>query len=254
MGLGALMLGLLVRLRREPLRTDPVSMGFAALAGLCFAADLFCWHRAILLVGAGIATVLANTQVIWVALAGVLFLGERPGWRLWAAVPLAVLGISALSGALSGRDLSAADSRGLLLGLLTGLCYAGFVLSLRRVGQAPRPLSPLAGMCIVSLVSAVALGATAGAGGEVLAIPGPQALGLLLGLAFVGQCLGWVLISSSLPKVPASRAGLLLLLQPTLAMVWGSFLVPVPERLDALQMAGAALTLGAVYLGGVSRK
>src|SRR6185369_432014 len=39
---------------------------FAALSGACFAGDLFVWHQSILLVGAGVATLLANTQVFWV--------------------------------------------------------------------------------------------------------------------------------------------------------------------------------------------
>lgn len=51
----------------------------ALLAGLFFAADLVFWHHAIAAVGAGLGTVLANTQLILVGLAALAVLGEKPG-------------------------------------------------------------------------------------------------------------------------------------------------------------------------------
>lgn len=42
--------------------------GFALLAGAFFAADLVLWHHSIEAVGAGLATVLGNTQVLMVGL------------------------------------------------------------------------------------------------------------------------------------------------------------------------------------------
>ena len=40
----------------------------AVLAGLFFAIDLFVWHRSIVIIGAGVATILANTQIFWTTL------------------------------------------------------------------------------------------------------------------------------------------------------------------------------------------
>ena len=59
----------------------------AWLAGLFFAADLVLWHHAIGAVGAGLATVIANTQVVLVGLTAWVLLGERPSGRLIVAVP-----------------------------------------------------------------------------------------------------------------------------------------------------------------------
>ena len=50
----------------------------ALLAGLFFAADLIFWHHSIGAVGAGLATVLANVQVVLVGLLAWVVLGERP--------------------------------------------------------------------------------------------------------------------------------------------------------------------------------
>ena len=47
-------------------------------AGVLFAADLTFWHHSIEAVGAGLATVLGNIQVVLVGLLAWVVLGERP--------------------------------------------------------------------------------------------------------------------------------------------------------------------------------
>ena len=65
------------------------------------------------------------------------------------------------------------------------------------------------------------------------------------------QGLGWLLISRGIPYVEATRAGLVLLLQPALAFVWDIlfFARPIGET-DAV---GALLALSAIYFGGRRR-
>jgi drug/metabolite transporter (DMT)-like permease len=55
----------------------PGQARLAWIAGAFFAADLVMWHHAIGLVGAGLATVLGNTQVVMVPIIAWLVLGER---------------------------------------------------------------------------------------------------------------------------------------------------------------------------------
>ena len=68
----------------------------------------------------------------------------------------------------------------------------------------------------------------------------------------VSQALGWWLISRGLRTVPASRAGLILVLQPALSFVWDVLLFGRPT--DALDGIGVALTLLAIYLGTMSSR
>jgi drug/metabolite transporter (DMT)-like permease len=82
--------------------------------------------------------------------------------------------------------------------------------------------------------------------------PGLAALGILFSLALVAQALGWWAIVSALPKLKAARGGLVILLQPVLATVWG--VIFFAEHLTVLQVFGAALTLGAVYFGSMRQR
>src|SRR5881392_2297163 len=62
----------------------------AWLAGAFFAADLVLWHNAIDQVGAGLATVLGNTQVVLVGLLAWALLRERPHRSSLVAIPVVV--------------------------------------------------------------------------------------------------------------------------------------------------------------------
>jgi len=100
---------------------------------------------------------------------------------------------------------------------------------------------------LVSFVSAAALGFGAAGSGESLVIPTPADGLLLAAYALVAQVLGWILISGGLPRVPASRVGLILLTQPTLAFVWDVLIFNRP--FNGREALGAALAIAAIGLG-----
>src|SRR5438034_8540005 len=81
-------------------KRDRRSVGLAWVAGAFFAVDLVLWHNAIEQVGAGLATVLGNVQVVLVGLLAWALLGERPHRASFAAIPIVALGVVLISGAL----------------------------------------------------------------------------------------------------------------------------------------------------------
>ncbi len=83
----------------------------AAIAGVFFAIDLVCWHHAIDDVGAGLATVLGQPQVAFVPLIAWMVLGEKPGARVLATLPLMLSGIVLISGALESALMAISPSR-----------------------------------------------------------------------------------------------------------------------------------------------
>src|SRR5437870_7635937 len=72
----------------------------AWLAGIFFAIDLVVWHHTIEFVGAGLATVLGNTQVIIVAPPAWWALGERPPNPVVGALPIWVLRVVLIAGVI----------------------------------------------------------------------------------------------------------------------------------------------------------
>jgi len=209
---------------------------FALIAGLFFAADLIFWHQAIADVGAGLATVLGNLQIMLVPFVAWTVLSEAPGRRILAALPLTLIGVVLISGALEDGAYGAHPARGVLFGALTGIVYAGFLLTLRHGNEdLRRPAGPLFDAtwvaAVASLAAALALGV------DDLVPAWPSAAWLVV-LALSSQVLGWLLISVSLPRLPAALTSMILTIQPVGSVVLG--IVLLGEDPSALQLLGAA--------------
>jgi drug/metabolite transporter (DMT)-like permease len=247
---GGLVLALVTLVGRERLWKGLRPALWAMLAGLAFAADLACWHRSIHYIGPGLATILGNFQVFFLAAAGVFVFRERPTWRFLVSVPLGVAGLLLLVG-LDWAHLGPSYRAGLVLGLATALAYTAYTLSLRHSRRLPLALTPAANLTWISFMTAAAMGVGGALQGESFRIPDGRTWLCLLAYGGLCQALGWVVISRGIAKVPASRVGLLLLLQPTLTFVWDVVLFARPTT--AVEMAGALLTVGAIYLGSTAQ-
>jgi drug/metabolite transporter (DMT)-like permease len=131
----------------------------------------------------------------------------------------------------------------------TAVAYAGFLLILRQ-GNADlrRPAGPLADATAIAALVAVLLGSLAG---RIDLIPSWPAHGWLAVLALTSQVLGWLLISVSLPRLPAAVTSVLLLLQPVGSLVLGVLLLG--ERPSLIQLLGAAVILVGVLLATTDR-
>jgi len=97
------------------------SRTLAWVAGAFFAADLILWHHSIAGVGAGLATVLGNVQVVLVPIAAWLFLSERPGARIGAAIPIVLGGVVLISGVVGKGAYGDDPALGVLFGVLTAV-------------------------------------------------------------------------------------------------------------------------------------
>jgi drug/metabolite transporter (DMT)-like permease len=219
-----------------------------ASAGVLFSADLILWHHSIQDVGAGLATVLGNLQVVLVAFAAWAVLGERPDRRIVLAVPVVFTGAVMISGVLESGGYGRDPVRGTIFGLLTTLAYAGFLLVLRQVNRdLRRPAGPLLDATATSAVVSIAAGAVLG---EIDLVPSWPSHGWLALLAVTSQVLGWMLISVSLPRLPAALTSVLLLIQPVGSVALGMLILG--ERPSALQLAGTTVVLVGIGLATVT--
>lgn len=253
---GGIALAVITKVRRESLWFGWQAMLPAIIAAFWFALDLLFWHRSIRFVGPGLATLLANFQVFLLAIAGVMLYREHLHWRLLVGIPLAFVGLVLLV-APEWLSLGEQYRTGVILGLITAVCYAAYTLTLRASRLKSVVASNYANMAVLSLSCAAMLIPITLGMGESLAIPRWQDFGWLLAYGLAAQVLGWQLISHGLPKLNASTVGLVLLLQPVSAFVW-DFLW-FDRHLLLIQFIGAGLALAAIYLGSqraaaVSRK
>lgn len=248
----ALLLALWLHLRLGWQRFSLKAWAWIAVPALAFAADLWMWHRSILIVGPGLSTLLANAQVFFMALAGAVFFAERLSLRFIAGVMLAFFGLWLLLGA-DWASLPAEYCWGVWLGLATGLAYAVYNIGIKRaqaeaaVGKARVPVEQV--LCFAAAGSALCLGLMGLAEGSRFAIPSWSSFAILLSLAAIGHCLSWILISRAISVLSVGMVGLLLLAQPLVAYLLDVLLLAQETR--PRQWAGLAVTLAGIFLAGL---
>jgi drug/metabolite transporter (DMT)-like permease len=220
----------------------------AGAAGVFLAVDLILWTHAIADVGAGVATVLGNLQVLLVAGIAWLLWDERPRRSVVFALPVVMLGVILVSGLIGKHAAGLRPLAGIWYGLATSVAYAGFLLTLRRSSSGSAHVAgPVADATAGSAAASLAFGLVFGGLGLHPVWP---ALGWLTVLALTSQTAGWLLITSSLPRLPAAVSSLMLLLQPAASLVLAA--VILGEDPTLLQMAGAALTCGGALIASLA--
>ena len=225
------------RTRRERLAT----IAAGGLMGLAFTL----WNYSIGFVGAGLATVLGNTQVIFVGLFAWLVQRERPSTITIAAVPVVLLGVVLTTGVGMPDAYGAQPLLGVMFGAVNAIAYAGFLLIFRRTSRGlSRPSGPLLDATIGAAAVTLVLGLLTDPAFDLR--PSWPAHAWLLALAIGSQTIAWWGILVVLPRLPALDTSVILLVQPMLTVVWGWLLLA--ERLSPLQWAGVLTVLTGVAL------
>jgi len=247
MAFGSAILVVIELIRRDRLFVSKRALIYTILAGVFFSGDLTFWHRSVIYTGPGISTMLANFQVVFLAIIGLLVLHEHPGWKALVAIPLALGGLLLLVGP-KWEELGGQYHWGVIFGLITAMFYACYVLSLRGLRKLDEHPTAMASITVVSVVTTVILLFINLAEGESFAIPDTHSWLALVAYGICGQVLGWVLITRGIQGLTAARIGLILLLQPTLSFAWDIIFFHRPTVL--VEVVGALIALGAIYLGG----
>ena len=222
----------------------------AWIAGLFFAVDLVAWHQGIEEVGAGLATVLGNLQVVLVGLLAWVIMRERPSNRALTAIPIALVGVVLISGAFENGAYGRNPGLGVAYGILTALAYSGFLLVLRAGNQdLRRPAGPLFDATLVSGLGCILIGVV---WGNLDWAPDWKAQGYLLLLALSSQALGWLLISITLPRLPAALTSVLLTFQPVLSVLFAWAILS--ESPSGLQLGGVACVLAGLLIVSAGRR
>ena len=219
----------------------------AVIAGVFFAGDLLSWHHAVDQVGAGLATVLGNMQVLVVGFVAWLALGERPPRSVIMATPVVLVGAVLISGVVGAGAYGANPPLGVALGTFTALCYAGYLLIIRRGSHdIRRPAGPLALSTASTMVVALAFGSLYG---DLDLVPSWPSHGWLVLVGLTSQSVGYLAISMSLPRLPAALVSIILLAQPVATVLLARALLA--ETPSPFQLAGVALIVGGIALATI---
>jgi len=231
--------------RYGPLPTRAVLL--AIVAGVFFAGDLLSWHHAVDQVGAGLATVLGNLQVIVVAFVAWLAFGERPPRTVLYGLPFVLLGVVLISGVVGQDAYGVNPALGAVLGIITAVAYAGYLLIIRRgSNDLRRPAGPVAISTASTAVVAIIVGVAFGQLDPVPSLPSHAWLALV---GITSQSIGYLIISISLPRLPAALTSIILLAQPvaTVALAF----VLLDEKPSIAQLLGVGLVVGGIAIATV---
>lgn len=242
-------------LRPELLRVRRRDLRYVAAYGLVLAAFNATWTLAVALTGAAVATVLVYSSATFTAVLAWAILRERLGGRKVLAIVFSLAGCVLVAGALDAASWQA-NSVGLGVGILSGLCYAGYSLMGRAASQ--RGLNPwttlfytfgFAGVYLLTLnltVGSWIPGAAAQPGDLLWLGDALAGWGVLFLLAAGPTVLGFGLYNISLVYLPSSVANLIVTLEPAFTALIAYAVLG--ERLTPLQVAGSLLIMAGVVL------
>jgi len=225
----------------------------AVFSGMLLAGDLSFWHRSIGLIGAGLATLIGNSQVVFVSLFAALFLREKVPLRV-----IPIIGLLFFGGWLAlGRPQSSGGGAsahiawmGFFFAIIAAIFYSFFLLSMRRIKVGEVIIS-------ASMLFWLSLGTAIGALIAMIFDPDHLPIGFgkshfyLVCVALCAQVLGWQILSYSLPRLRAYVSSALLVTQPVMSMCWGWILCG--EKLDGIQLLGFVIVLLSITLMMIPR-
>ncbi len=254
LGLAALVLTPIVWMRaphelRALRRRDLV---LALLSGVALAIHFWSWIASLAYTSVASSTVLVTTNPLWVGLASMLILGERPGRRTIGGIALTLAGslfIFTSDGSQGSTAFQPDPVRGNLLALLGAIAASAYLL----LGRALRPrVGLLVYIWLAYGTAALVLLLTVGVTGHTLAGYSTFAYAVMIALALGPQLLGHTAFNWALRHVSATFVAISILGEPI-----GSALLALllfGERFAPLQLAGFVLILGGIFLAARGEK
>ncbi len=239
--------------RPELLRLHRQHLPYLVLYGFVLAVFNSLWTQSVVLNGAAVSTVLAYCSAGFTALLGWWLLKERLDAVKLMAVAFSLGGSVLVANALDPVAWSS-NTVGIVIGILSGLCYA--IYSLMGRSAAGRGMNPWTTILytfgfaggFLFLFNLIPGGSLPGAASQLSDFfwlgNAWQGWLILFTLAAGPTVLGFGLYNVSLSYLPSSVANIILTLEPVFTTVIAYFLFG--EILNGLQMTGGVLILGGV--------
>jgi len=161
-----------------------------------------------------------------------------------ASVPVVLVGVVLISGVVGAEPYGRDPMLGVAFGIATGVAYAGFLLVQRRANaDHRRPAGPLFSATLSAAVVSLLIGLPLG---DVNLVPTWPSHGWLLLLALAVQVMGWLLISISLPRLPAAVTSVVLTIQPVGSVLLGIWILS--ESPSGAQLLGVGFIVAGLLM------
>ena len=248
MGIGSLLMLLpfMNQARQEPVAKAKSAVWLAILGGIFFGLDLTFWTTGIVMSGASIPTLMANTAPVWVGLGAWLLFREKQHNNFWIGLLIAILGAVVIL----GQDFCRAVNFGIggIFGLIAAFFYGAYYLVTQRARMHIRTLpyfwitttSSALFLFVVNLVFR----------NSFVAYDKSTFLNFV-GIGVIVQVFGWLAINYAQGYISAPLVATTLLAQPVLTAIIASILFG--EVFTAWQIVGGIAVIAGVYIVHQSR-
>lgn len=246
MAIGGLVLLLIALFRKENWPNLRMT-GLCFLAAVTIALDTVVWNQSVLYIGSGLATVLANLEVVFMVLIGTLFFAEKLQPLFFAICAVIMLGVYLLISPYFS-EMHTYRGVGIALAIGASFVYSIYFFLLKLVANQNQEgkvstISILAMICLfAALILALLIVCVPSA---TFAIPNSKSLYCVLLNGLLGQVVGWLLITNGLKNLSFSLSGLIMLTQPALTFLFDCLFLK--RNTELLQIIGCVVLLAAVY-------
>ncbi len=211
------------------------------LGGLFTAFDLALWNTSLFYTTAGNATLLVNTNPLWVALGAWLIFREKLSRAFWVGLAIALLGAALVVGGdfLIHTRLGIGD----LIAISAGFFYAGYFLTTQRGREDFHPVTYL---WLTGVSASLALMLINVASGNALVGYTTKTWVVFWTTAIISQVIGYAAMAYALGELPASVVAPTMIGQPIMTTL---FAIPLLGEVPRpLQIIGGVTALVGIFL------
>ena len=179
-----------------------------------------------------------------------LMLKEKLTLKSVLCVLVSILGMMFVSNVLSSAPKSFSEIRGIICGLGAALCYAGLVITNKKISHIEsfeKSFFQLFTAGVVTIPYALVMNSFKAA------VFTPQNIGLLIFMGIVHTGFAYALYFSSMKDLSGQTVALSSYIDPVFAIIISSVIFP-SERLSLYGIIGAALIIGAAILSEIDFK
>jgi drug/metabolite transporter (DMT)-like permease len=230
---------------RSTFKTSSKSLLLFALVGLFIYATGALYYASMVMTSVSTAVVLMYTAPIYVVIFSVIFLKERLTKLKLISIIIMLVGCTFVSGIIGGLRF---DAIGILLGILSGLAYAGYNIVTKismQKGYAPTTCT-LYGFMFMTFVALTFCEPQKTA--TIITQDPLPIISLFVALGLITSIIPYFLYTLALREIPAGTAASLGILEPMSATLFS--IVFLGEKLTVLSIIGMLLILFAVFMLG----